>query len=120
MTLRAWRTIRSLGRDSVSDLVRLEATDEASESSLDAYRMVLAPMTFPGVGLLMSRISDGLAELELAVWRGLFEVVRGLGFALVFVELGSEFELLIVWLAFWRPLLVAVIAVVTLIFGGSG
>ena len=125
MTLRAWRTIRSLGRDSVSDLVRLEATDEASESSLDAYRMVLAPMTFPGVGLLVSRITDGLAELEvaeleLAVWRGLFEVVRGLGFALVFVELGSEFELLIVWLAFWRPLLVAVVAVVTLIFGGSG
>ena len=82
-------------------------------------------MTFPGVGLLVSRITGGwaeleVAELELAVWRGLFEVVRGLGFALVFVELGSEFELLFVWLAFWRPLLVAVVAVVTLICGGSG
>ena len=60
-----------------------------------------------------------MAELELRIWLALFEVVRGLGFALVIVELGSEFGLLFVWLAFWRPLLGAVVAVVTWIFGGS-
>ena len=81
-------------------------------------------MTFPGVGLQVSRITDGwaeleMAELELSVWLGLFEVVRGLGFALVTVELSSEFNLLFVWLAFWRPLLFAVVAVVTWIFNGS-
>ena len=113
--------MRSLERGSFSDLERLEATDAASESSLDEYRAVFAPRA---LGLLVSRITDGwaeleLAELELAVWLGLFEVVRGLGFALVIVELGSEFELLFVGLAFWRPLLVAVVAVVTWIFGGS-
>ena len=105
MTLKADRTIRIFDRGAFSVLERLEATDAASESSLDEYRIVFAPITFPGVGLLVSRITDGwaeleLAELELAVWLGLFEVVRGLGFALVIVELGSVLELLFVWLAF--------------------
>ena len=127
MIFKAARTIRFFNRCAVSVLERLEITDAASESesSLEAYRIVFAPITFPGLGLLVSRVTNGWAELivevELSMWLGLFEVVRGLllGFAVVTVELGSELDLLFVWLAFWRPLLVAVVAVVTWIFGCS-
>ena len=89
MIFKAARTIRFFNRCAVSVLERLEITDAASESesSLEAYRIVFAPITFPGLELLVSRVTNGWAELivevELSMWLGLFEMVRGLllGFA---------------------------------------
>ena len=63
------RTARFIDRGAVSVLERLEATDAASESeSLDAYRIVFAPMTFPVMGLLVvTRVANCWAELALEV-----------------------------------------------------